>query len=412
MSLSPELPAGNGERGDAHAQHVETRPKVAIGILASDATPAGLLDRAVDILAGGLRERFPEFDWQVSQQRWAPHSELRTVEPSALLLEAVERRDSACWDFVLIVTDVELHGHYQRAAFAMLSRPLDAAIVSLARLSNPEEQGLDEVRDGSPPRVATLMQQALAHLGGLDAHTARDNLLYRPSQSTDLDTMKGLEAGQLEQWRAHLNEIADQRLEETPASHHPLRFTATAAWINRTEIAQAILGARPWQLPYRLGRLTAAAISSLAIVMMTAETWEVGLSLGPGRLATLAAAALAGTTVFVTVKQQLLRRRSVTRTEQTVVTALASVSIVCIGMAVAWVMLAAFAMGVSALIFPDQLVARWAPLAVEDPSAVGFLVRLQMATFVASLAAMIGALGAGFEDQHYFRHVVLIDEEV
>ena len=35
-----------------------------------------------------------------------------------------------------------------------------------------------------------------------------------------------------------------------------------------------------------------------------------------------------------------------------------------------------------------------------------------MSAFVASVAILIGALGASFEEQHYFRHVIFVDEEI
>lgn len=383
------------------------QPRVDVGILTSGSMPMDLVDQSVELLAARLRERFPDFDWCFFEQRWAPQRGAPTTEPSTLLIRAAERRDAASWDFVLVITDADLAGHYQHYAFSMLSRPLDAAVVSLARL-----HALGPRADRRSARMATLLQQALAHLAGLDGHTAPDNLLYRPTHAENLDAMTNLTQEQAERWRCHLVEIADQRLEETPHTHPPLRFLMAAAWINRTEIAQAILGARPWQLPYRLGRLTAAAVSSLAIITLTAESWDLGLSLDGARISALGAAALVGTTLYVTAKQRLLLKRAVARTEQTVVTAVASVFIVFLGMLTTWVLLVFLGFGGASLLFPDQVIAGWAPAALAGPSDITGATLLRMATFAASLATMIGALGASFEDEHYFRHIVLIDEEI
>lgn len=382
-------------------------PKLEVGVLAAAAVPAALIDQAVDTLARELRHSFPHFDWFFARQRWTPREVAGNNQPSALLTEAAEGRDAAHWDFVLLVTDSDLAGHVISRPFAALSRALDAAAISLARL-----RGLEAPGERTAERLATLLRHALAHIAGLDEHEDAGNLLYRPTRAADLDSMHALEDAQIERWRLHLEEIADERLEETPQARHAVRFLASAIWINRFEIAQAIVGARPWQLPYRLGRLTAAAVSALAILMMTAEAWDVGLSLGAGRIATLTCVSLAATTLYVTVRQRLLPRRAVASTEQTVVTAVASVSIVLFGMLAAWTMLAIMALLASSLLFPEPVVAGWASAALEPDAPVGALTWLRMAFFSASLATIIGALGASFEDQYYFRHVVLVDEEI
>ena len=73
-------------------------------------------------------------------------------------------------------------------------------------------------------------------------------------------------------------------------------------------------------------------------------------------------------------------------------------------------MLALIAQAGAALLLHSALVVGWAPATISHPAKVNVLVRVQMACSIASIAVLIGALGASYEDQHYFRQVILVDE--
>ena len=63
---------------------------------------------------------------------------------------------------------------------------------------------------------------------------------------------------------------------------------------------------------------------------------------------------------------------------------------------------------VSALFFDGEILAGWAA-SLGEP--VGVRQVLTFAGFVAALGLSVGALGASFEEQTYFRHVAYVDEE-
>jgi hypothetical protein len=62
----------------------------------------------------------------------------------------------------------------------------------------------------------------------------------------------------------------------------------------------------------------------------------------------------------------------------------------------------------SILFFQPALVAGWAASLHGAVSTRHYLI---LSAFVASFGLLIGALGASFEQYHYFRHVTYIDEE-
>ncbi|NND97878.1 MAG: hypothetical protein HKN47_11175 [Pirellulaceae bacterium] len=225
--------------------------------------------------------------------------------------------------------------------------------------------------------------------------------------------MSMLDEGQIARQRDALAEIADQRLEEGAGQRlNNLSFASQAVWINRREIGEAILAARPWEFPKRLSRLTLASVSTVAILLMTAESWDLALSQPQGRVATLAVFSLVVTTTYVILRQQLLVRRTRARSEQRIVTSISGIGIVFVGMTVTWLALLLLAFVVSSLLFDGPLIASWAASMDLEGSDISAWDHLQMAWFCGSVGLLIGALGASFESQNYFRHIIFVDEEI
>ncbi|QDV70081.1 hypothetical protein Poly24_38000 [Rosistilla carotiformis] len=339
------------------------------------------------------------------------------AEPSILLRQAQEERDRKHWDFVFVVTAAELIGKYTSSScFAALSRPFDAAVFSTS-LIDPKASGEPSGRDQRVERIAgrlgRLMLHAIGHLSGLGQMGDAENFMYRPTSASEVDRMSELEEWQQERQQASLIEMADPRLEEdAPANIRRWWFAPQAAWINRREIAEAVWAARPWQFPRRLSGLAIASVSTLLVLMMTAEAWDLALAQSIPAQILLAVLVLIAATVFVAMRQQLLIRRSSTRSEQNVVTTVSALLIVSVGLATMWVMLLVFALLISSLLFSAPLIASWAASGNLAAGQVDFGCRFAMSSFGSSLGLLIGALGASFESQNYFQHVIFVDEEL
>jgi hypothetical protein len=143
---------------------------------------------------------------------------------------------------------------------------------------------------------------------------------------------------------------------------------------------------------------------------MTAEVWDLAVGLPAWRLATLALAALSASTVYVIARQRLLwspNRRPLT--ELSVIRRLSTVAIMLLGMLTTYALLFGIALLAAALLFRPPLVSGWAA-SLDRPPGWGHYAALS--AFVSSLGLMIGAFGASFENQHYFRHVTHVDEEL
>jgi hypothetical protein len=120
--------------------------------------------------------------------------------------------------------------------------------------------------------------------------------------------------------------------------------------------------------------------------------------------------ALLGTSLFIVKRQRLLLRYSRRRlSEQIVVTNVAISTVVILGMVFTYLMLFAVTQILAVLLFEHELVASWA---ASLNGKVSWLNYLTLGQLTASLGLIIGALGASFEGQEYFRHIAYVDEEL
>ena len=370
--------------------------------------------QARDMLLAYCCNTFAAFTWRmpvVEREGWGLSYPL---EPVALLEYGMIERDVRHWDFVLMVTDIDLASHYKPYAFGALSRSVDIGLMSTARL-DPQAAKLNAAANERSAvmsrRLCALALHLFGHLNGLLHHDDADGYMYDIQTVEDLDRMDHFPDAQAQRLEANLREVADLRLEEESASANanPLAFYALGVWRGRMDILRAIQQAKPWQFPFRLSRLTTAAVSALLILLMTAEVWELGMSQSLGRVSSLSCVALGVTCIYILRRQRLLMRREMTPlSEQAVAANISVIAVVCLGMLTTYGVLFAGAFGFSALFFQPELVAGWAASLNGGIATIHYLI---LSAFLASVALLIGALGASFEQHYYFRHITYIDEE-
>ncbi len=397
---------------DAGAQ--DERPLLEIGWVLdrrleqidTDATKA-----AIDTLADWLRERFPRFEWRlvvvvreiVQAQR----------EPPVTLLEVASSELSLHhWDFAIAVTSSDLATHSRTSARAVSSRALGAGVISTFRIDPMAEESAPSPEQRArliAHRVRYLALGVLGHLGGLPMDEDGDGLvsaavLGADAPDVDFDEQQAARLG------AGLARVADARVEEQAGNARGIWFAVRSIVRARREILDNVRGSRCWEFPFRLGRLSTAAVSALAIVSMTAEAWDLGMALHPATAIGVAVLAILTTSFYVLSRQQLLSpMRFVRQTEQSVVTSASIVLFVVLGMTTIYLVLLVTTWAVSSMLFDPEIVARWTG---RDPAGVDGLTYAVQAVFVSSVAVLVGALGASFEGQRYVKHVALGDAEI
>ena len=403
---------GEGEEGATR----RPRPPIEVGWLVVgriDPVDREAVRAARERTAAVLRETFPGFDWQMPLvERRDLGQEIRE-EPVALLDFGIHERDAMHWDFCLVVTAADLVSHYKPYALAVPSRSVSVGVISTARI-DPKAEGR-EMPEEDRARVMAQRIHALAlhlfgHLNGLEHGGELPQAMFDLREVADLDRMDGYDEEDARRLREELEDVADVRLEEVRGvASRPLAFYPRALWMNLDDIASAVRLAQPWMFPIRLSRLTTAASSALVILLITAEAWDLGMSQRPGFVAALSAVTLLATTAYVLKRQRLLVRRGRGRlTEQTVVTNVSIALTVMLGLAVTYAALFLVTLCLARGLFPGHLVETWAA-SVEG--GIGIRHYLVLSGFVAALGILIGALGASFEAESYFRHIAYVDEE-
>jgi predicted Zn-dependent protease len=358
-----------------------------------------------------LRQVLPQFSWRMPIiMRADPDPTAVHAEPIHLIDLAVVERQSKGWDFVLVFTAADLQALNKQYTFGTPSSGLDAAAISTARLDPAAQRSVvrkSEREAVLSNRIWALFLHLLGDLVGLE-HTSRADspmrVLYVPE---DLDLVRGYSDQELAVLANKLTVVADLRLEETIES--PLgrwRFTLKVVMRAGGEIWAAVWRNQPWTLVWHLSKFTAAALSTLLLLLFTAEVWDVGVRMPLAGVGFSLLVALGFTTIFVVTRQRLLTRRNHQHlTEQVVVTNLAIVLTIFGAMLTLALLLISLGLGIIWLV-PDTLSVRW-----TGYEALSWQHNLALAGTVTVIGLSIGALGASIEDQTTFRHVAFIDEE-
>ena len=405
---------------DVEAAGAESRPPVVVGWVQAGPLDEGQREafkQARVLIHKALCTELPDFEWTFPLVRRKDLiSASEQVEPITLLDAGATERRLGGWDFGLVVTAADLHAWTRPFALATPSQALDAAVLSLARLDlNPHARALDpmERTEILAHRLAALTLHAFGHLNGLDHEADPAAVMHAPRSPADLDASA---LSFTDSNRAEINQevadVADPRMEEETAFERlgDMAFGMRAVLLNWADIADTVLKIRPWRFPFQLSKLTTAAFSTLVVLIMTAEAWDLGTRQPVGLIVSMSLIAILGTSAYLVRRQALLVwRHRQTRSEQHIVQATSILLALGLGMATTWALLFGTTMLLGSILFDSSIVNGWAAT-LGEPVGLGH--RLVFAGFVAALGLLVGALGASFEDQTYFRHVAYVDEEI
>ncbi len=373
-----------------------------------------IFDARIQALAF-LKEIFPQFEWRIPVVQRKELVRSPRVEPVDLLEAGTIELEAKHWDFVLVLTSADLESHFKSYTIATPARGLSAAVLSTSRLdplatfsTATEEERIHAMTR----RIFALFMHLLGHLNGLEHQEDPRDFMYDIDTIRDLDAMERYNEEDLEILEEELSEVADIRLEEKDRAAHrpPLLFYIQAIWHNFDDIWNAMLQVEPWTFPIKLTRLTTAAISTLVIMSITAEVWDLGMSLSSYTVLGLSLVSVFTTSYFIVHRQHLLTRRHVIRrlTEQFVITNASIFLTILLGMLTVYLMLFLGTLLLGFTLFRPEIVAEWAPLQQGHISLRDYMV---FAGFVSSFGVFLSALGASFEESTYFKHIAFVDEE-
>lgn len=360
--------------------------------------------QALNLLGERLESLAPGFSWQwrgrgISLEQPVP----RRIAVMALIESGIAVLDTEGLDFVFVLTDRVLEGSDGQPICAGSSSAAGISVISIDPFSEAGEQR----RAAS---ISALAMHLFGHMVGLDDSAGEGGIMDKVEDIGALSTDRNFSSSEKPLLVAALSRVADMRVEErgVRAGAH---FYIASAWENWREILRSIARVRPWLIPLKLSRLTAAAASALFVLIMTAEVWELGMAQSPSKLLFLSVVSLVGTSIFVLLRQHLLVVSGSQRlTEQIAVMRLSiTLGVIC-GMLSTYLVLFTTCYGVAYVLFPTELAARWS--APGGGSIITGHSYLRLAAFVSAFGVFIGALGASFERQDYLKQLALLDREI
>jgi hypothetical protein len=325
----------------------------------------------------------------VAERRYPPYGAL---EPLPLLELGVHEKLSRRWDFALVLVSNDLRPRTRIFTIGVPSSALETIVLSSARLGDPAD---------IPERLAALALHLLGHVWGLE----HEEGLMTPPEDCGTLRVAPFPAQQQDAVAARLAEVADARLEEQSQRWNRLTFYWHSFWADPRSIVTDTWGYAPWRLPFRMGRLTAAAAISILLLLLGAEAWEIGVNLSAPHLVIGAAIAIFSATIFLFWGQNLGEiSRDVGWREQLIRTRIVVFGTVLVGTVSLWIVLFVLSY-LAALSVPSVVPARWLDVPLDSAALA------RHAAFMASLGVLAGAFGGNLEDEDAIKAELFFDEE-
>lgn len=384
-------------------------------LAAEEADPQRLqaYQQTVTQLCTLLQEQFPQFHWEmhfIVERRYPPYGALM---PLPLLELGVHEKLSRHWDFALVLVPNELVPQSRIFTLGVPSSALEVAVLSTARLTRQQETPTANSAATTTDNrtlvdgLATLALHLLGHVWGVEHATEGPMVPPEDCQGlcpTDFPHYQQRAIAE------RLAEVADARLEEQPRRWRRVPFYWRTFWSNPKGIWTDVIGYKPWRLPFRMGRLTAAAAVSIVFLLLGAESWEVGANQSVRNLLLGGTVAIFGATLFLFWGQNLGEvARSRSWREQIIRTRMVVFFTLLIGMIALWSVLFTVSL-LATLYMPTNVPLNW--LGRNPQSDISFTLLFHQAAFMATLGVFGGALGGNLEDEDAIKAQLFYDEEM
>lgn len=371
----------------------------------------GFADRAARDVVADL-DAATDATWRFHAEEPEEVTDYDARYPSEFLDEAELRMVEGPYDLVVVVTDVPLLSRRERRVPGLASPLGRVAVLSTHALRrSPRDQPRRSLDDEAVRwNGAALLLHQIGHVLGAgheeDSGSAMSPFSFDPGRGT----VPAFDADVSGRLRRRADEIPEEETRSRGLLRR-LRFYLLSIARNPIQLLSAVVQSRALLLPLSLPKLSTAALVPTLVVVFSAETWDVGLTITNGTAAVFAAGSILLAAMYIVFSQNLLfpRGRERVLTEHV---ALVNVTVFCIlvlGMVGLYLLVGLIMLTIQVVVFPPNLMTNWPSL--EEPT-VGALELVRIAGFIATIGVLSGALGGGLEKQHILRHLVLFDDRV
>jgi hypothetical protein len=374
-------------RGSRKRETEGAAARIGVGLISLGASSSQMLDACRNRLESYFSTAFPTFEWELAKEDW----DLQWADPLWLLDRAQARMEDAGWQFSFLVTDHR--GHAANKDPATLSFSHSSAIVYLPDIT--ADGG--EVQDGqTTARCCHIIITSFARLNGLP----------RLEQSTggggDFEAENPLSPKETAELEGSLQSLADGILKRGVKEIKGLALYARVIFSHPMRVLRTVWSHRPLRMVFSLGKLVFAAMAALVLALLSTELWYLGVGINIWRLALIAVAVLLTSTLYVVFRQQLyVHRVSRSLSEQAAFFNLTSfLTVFCVLLAL-FLIIFVVTILVTVGAYPRYIIEDWVM-----QSDVGFIDYVRVSLLISSMAMVVGALGAGLEENQHFRQVM------
>ena len=245
-------------------------------------------------------------------------------------------------------------------------------------------------------RCCHLILAYFARLNGLP------HLEERRINALDLDKADPLDEEELKELDAALQSMADGILRKGYKEIKGAALYARIIFSHPMRVLRTVRSHRPFRMVFSLGKLVFAAMAALVLALLSTELWYLGVGINTWRLIIIAMAVLLASTLYVVFRQRLyVRRVSRSLSEQAAFFNLTSFLTVFSVLLALFTIIFVVTIVVTVGVYPRYIIEDWL-----GKSDVGFLDYAKVSLLISSMAMVVGALGAGLEENQHFRQVM------
>lgn len=362
-------------------------------VLAGPGASQSVQPGEVEQIAEVLRNWFPDFHWKIKRIDRPDLAGDSPVNPLDLLSIGYRQKLKYRNDVALVMTAAPLMPIANLQSRGIVSNALEVAVGRFSGSQNdPWTYALE--------KTALLL---LCELWGEDLEL--DSL---PGQ--EIDWSQVLEPAQIERIRERLFEISDLRVEEDNADDdqppgRSLFLGAIAA--DPRSLIMDVLRYRPWAQPFRMARLTTAAGVSLMVLILAAESWEVGVTLRSWILILLSLISLLVSTIFLVKSQDWGWRTGSNRIEYEQEARTLLVISLSIGSGMLFFGMVLFTVSLFAgYLVTDSTLEGW----IGSPVDAG--TRIRYAVFTTAMGLLAATVGGNLEEEQNLKARLLVNKEI
>jgi hypothetical protein len=366
----------------------EERARIGVGLVAAGLRSSQVLEVCGEDLREFLEGHFPDFQWDLQKE----DTEGGRGDSLEFLDIAQGRMVQAKWQFCFVVVDEEPED-VPRDDLGVLSFSYSAAIIYLPRLYSQDGNDSEGVIAN---RCRNLILAYFARLNGLPR---MEGARMTPGE---LDGDLLFDADELKHIDNSLHGLADSILRRGVKELRGLALYARILFTHPVRVMRAVFNHRPLLIVFGLGKLVFAAVAALVLALLSAELWHLGVEINTWRIVLIAAAVLLTATFYVVFRQKLyVSRVSLSLSEQAAFFNLTSfLTVFCVLFILFLIILAVTSLA-SLGIYPRYIVRQWL-----QKGQVDILDYVKVSLLVSSLVMVVGALGAGLEENRHFRRVM------